>query len=414
MTSVLESIKSQLLAGELEIIELKDHQDQRSAFIPVFTTCRVYSLSQKGTIIGYYKEEKYGRYGGAVMGFLTYELATMLGISKRLVPCIKIEPFSIEGTHYQGGSVQPAQVGISLKDYLEYPEKRKAMIKKDEYIDALIDSIVLGLFDAHSNNVLVDSRGGIHFFDLTRSFPHSNAFLDRGGYHSYPYLCDLLLMAEASSILTLKRKKELVDRLKKVRDKLPAIKGFLLSETFKNHSKDLPQNWFFPKKVFQALQERIERLIQGCEDHKLNQLRDAVFLSFPYYKFICLLNYSMLLDWRAHAKNQHLLNRCLRDIELPLFYEILNCPIEGMIDECVKLGLDPYAIKEYAENESLVQAMSAIVHEVQNKLVHTETPIEERYLIQRSDQLKSKLNHWSEIDFKDWGENYPDEDFFNS
>lgn len=414
MRPELKAIKSQLLSGDLSIQEIEEHRDKRDAFIPVFTTCRVFALYKDNSVIGYYKEEKYGLFGGAIMSSLAYEMSEILGVSSRLIPSMKMEPFSIEGKQYQGGTIQQAQEGLTFKNYLNHPKKRKSTILKDEYVEALIDSVIIGMFDAHANNILIDSNGNIHFFDLTRSFPHSNAFLDRGGYLSSPYRCDLLFGKESSSIINLTSKKVFLERLGAIKSTLPQVKQYLLSESVRKQIRELPENWFNTEKLFQSLEERIEKLIDGFKNHTIKQARDIAFQSFPYYRLICLLNYCMLLDWRAHARNAYLLNRALRDIELPLFYELLPIPIEGMIKECVKLGLDPLAIKKHAEKESLMQAMSGIVHDVQEKLIHPSSTREMHFLIQREEQLKSELKSMAEIDYKDWGENYPEEDFFNA
>ena len=411
----LETIRSNLLSGKYSIRELKDHRDNKEAFIPFFTTCRVYSLhDQSGQIAGYYKEEKYGLFGGAVMNRLAYEMAAILNLESRLIPTDKIEAFTCEGISYQGGAIQPFQEGITLKEYRSNPESRMSMILKDEYTDAFLTSVILGLFDAHANNIIVSSDGKIHFIDLTRSFPHANTFLDRGGYLSYPFRCDLILKKESSLILPLKKRKELLSTLQSMQEKLPEIKRYLVSEKVKKDVESLPLKWFHPKKIYLATKQRIGDLINAIQAQEVSQVRDFAFKAYPYLQFIYIVNYCMLLDWRAHARNEHLLNRCLRDIELPLFYELIPAPIEAMFDECVKLGLDPITLKDCSQHNTLVEAMSCIVHYVQEKLIHPETPIEQNFLSKQAELLKSELRKISAEDFKDWGENYPEEDFFNS
>lgn len=415
MTPELEQLINQLNAGSLTLQKLEGHQDDPTEEIPKFTTCTVYTLhNENKQIVGYYKEEKYGLYGGALMNTLVYHISEILGLEKRIVPSAKQEPFSCNGQSYKGGTVQTAQEGISLKDYRESPEKRQSSILLDEYIEGIICSVVLGMFDAHSQNMLIDSTGGIHFFDLTRSLPHANTVINRGGYLEGPYVCSLLNESENASIISLKKRKELKERLKGFHQKLKDVKNYLLSFEAKKLIQELPQHWLYPVKAYQALKERIELLQEGFDQHRIQQVRDLVFCAFPFYRFICLLNYGMLLDWRSQVHDEFLLNRCLREINRPIFFQILPVPVESMIDECIKLGLDPMKIFECSQMETLTQSMSCFVHFVKDKLVHPETPVEQAFLKQQGEILKKNLKQSSEIDYKDWGEDYPDEDFFNS
>lgn len=415
MAQELTQLIDQLQSGSLTLHEMKGHQDDRTKDIPKFTTCRVFTLNnEKQEIVGYYKEEKYGLFGGALMNEIAFDIAKILGLEQRILPTAKIEPFSNQGQSYKGGAVQAAQDGITLYDYQHHPDQRRASILLDEYIESILSSVILGMFDAHSHNILIDPSGKIHFFDLTRSLPHANTLLDRGGYLGCPYECNLLAESENSSILSLKKRKEIQQRLKEYQVKLGDVKNYLKSPEVKEKISQLPEFWFSPGKVYRALTGRIDNLLHAFEDHHIQQVRDLAFSAFPYFKFICLLNYCMLLDWRSLAKDEFLLNRCLREIDHPIFFHILPAPIEGMIDECIKLGLDPLKIYACSKEETLTKSMSCIVQHVQEKLIHPETPVEMAFLSQQGEILKNDLKKVSEVDWKDWGEDYPDEDFFNS
>lgn len=58
--------------------------------------------------------------------------------------------------------------------------------------------------------------------------------------------------------------------------------------------------------------------------------------------------------------------------------------------------------------------MACIVKYVKEKFIHPETPVETAFLTQQGNILKNTLKKVSKVDYKDWGEDYPEEDFFNS
>ena len=415
MNPEIDDLIKQLYAGNLSIQELEGHKDDLTKDFQVVTSCRVYVLQNSNQkIVGYYKEEKSGQFAGTIMNQLTYNFAKILGLDNCIVPSGKIESFSHNEKIYKGGTVQPSQEGITLYQYQYHPELRKSSILLNEYIEAIFSSVILGMFDAHNHNILIDSNSGIHFFDLARSLPHANTYLDRGDYLSYPYRCSLLYEKESAAILSMRIRKELQERLYLLKDRLGDIKLFLKANETKELINNLPKYWFSTAHIYAALKNRIENLENAFQNHSIQQVRDLVFNAFPHYRFICLLNFCMLLDWRAQVNDSFLLNRCINNIDKPILYQFIPIPIEGMIDECIKLGLDPTMILECSKKETLTQSISCIVHHVQDKHKYPENPVEMNILKQQGERLKKELKNVAALDYKDWASDHTEEDFFNS
>ncbi len=401
MNWTLQKLKVALDSGQLALKRLLSHQEEKGPDPIYTTTCRVYTLWDGDQLVGYYKEEKHGLYGCAIMSQIVWDTANILGIEENLIQCEQMPPFSVEGISYQGGLVQLKQDGITFSEYWDHPDKRQALITPDQLIESLFVTLILGMFDLHRSNIIIAPDGSPKFFDLTCSLPHSNHFLDRGGYLKSPYHCELLFLEYHSHLISIEKRKSIQKRLERIQKKLGDVKT-LLDQSIE---KRLPDHWLHPNLAYNALKERIQAMLYSLQNNQVIQIRDLVFRTIPEYKFICFLNYCILLDWRMLAKNPTLLPRCLGDIEKPIFFDLLPVSIESMVDECVNMGLDPQKIEKCCHKGSLSQTMSCIVHYAQELIEYMDNPIEENFRKQQALFLIKSMKEKSEIDYKDWGEN---------
>lgn len=222
---------------------------------------------------------------------LMWDIALIMGLEEVFVPTGLVY-LSTESCPDQGffAGIQPAQSGIELNDYLSDGRS----IEKNNFLIASLATLLFGMFDAHSHNIIIDGEGKIHFFDNSRNLPHSNNFIERKWGSIYwvsrsiywvsPYRSALLMFPESYKPLAKESMTEITNWVKKWSSRLPMLEKYLNSKTVKASLSKLPAHWFDVHTVLFRMKERLLSLQKCMQTDSQQTIMDIVNKVFPKYR----------------------------------------------------------------------------------------------------------------------------------
>ena len=189
-------------------------------------------------------------------------------------------------------SLQPAQGIMNIGDYANVTSgSRKVLLKRASVIQASVVALVMGMRDAHQENIRIDASGNIKFFDNAASLSHSNDVILWGNEHRASYRCALFDLPESYTPLSSDELENILSELHRIDQKLGKIfdkDGHITLLLLSQHIESLPPGWFDPQLVYRAMCERIARLraaVQKAQSTKLaTSLRDLTLAVHPTLK----------------------------------------------------------------------------------------------------------------------------------
>jgi hypothetical protein len=182
-----------------------------------------------------------------------------------------------------GGGIQPALSGEVFWDMIE--KGVKSNISKQELLKATLATILLGMYDLHGCNFIIDSDNKIHFFDNSRSFPHSNGFIQRGNFLVSSYRSALLEDPKCAEEL-LQEDLELINKtVEEWSRRLPHLTKYLKSDYVQKLIQKLPPNWLNVDDAVAAMVERITSIQTAMATTPPQTIVDLVVCANPGYKF---------------------------------------------------------------------------------------------------------------------------------
>src|ERR1700722_8715623 len=169
-------------------------------------------------------------------------------------------------------------------------------------MSAVAVTIAFGMFDTHSENVMITDEKKIKFFDNTRSFPNSNGLIDSGERLISPFRTILLDLPLAHEPLSSEEKGQLRSQVNSMKEKVDDD-----FENFLNKNKEqiegLPHGWLDANGALNAMKERLDLMQKVLKKDIGNvTLMDLSLKSVPGYSFTFALH---LMSYLEHSKVEH-------------------------------------------------------------------------------------------------------------
>lgn len=200
--------------------------------------------------------------------------------------------------------IQPAQEGITVRDYLEIVQNEaydqfsegQEPLGKEALIDGMLTTLKMGMYDAHDANMILTIDGKVLFFDNTRSLAHGTGLIknEAGGLIS-PFRSGLLELPESFEELTPEELEKCRSNLEESLVNIDTLEKYLDSPTVKKEMENLPNGWYDQKKIVGAMRQRTENMLNAINNSQVTNLVDLTFAANPVFKLVGVLEMLRLL-----------------------------------------------------------------------------------------------------------------------
>lgn len=288
------------------------------------------------------------------------------------------------------GSIQPAQEGVTLSEYQANTDPNKTPIQHSQLVKGVLATSLMGFFDAHGGNILIDPNGNIIFFDNASSMPHSNScFLWGGTTLKCSFRSGLLNLPDTQTPLTAEDRQFIKAEIKKYKIKYQELKKFYENPVTRAKIRKLPAGWFETEQVLGAMHERIQRLEAATADSKITTLCDLALASQPNLRFHQAM--TIIFYFADNMPCQH------SNIYLACMDNLGSNSIDTCIAECSSQGIDPLIVKQWCDDPNLS------FDQVIEKIFTNQNRIDVRKAFDHAIELVEQLKSSALPDFKDWG-----------
>jgi hypothetical protein len=288
---------------KLDAIEAKFHPNdpiKRTKFVllklPASTSNLVYQVfksyllstdKKSSRLIAYFKVSCNAE-SGAIIERLMWKTAKKLGLEQHFV-CTKVTKLSINNSwNPLIGSIQPNVKGDLVRTLINQ-NSSIPHVSNSELYSAIFASWVLGLFDAHEQNIFITPDGKVVFFDNEFSLPPANSMIHWGtyGYLRSSYRCALLDFHERVSVLLNKAERaELLQKAKSCLEKMEDLQKYLNEPAEQEKLEELPPRWLDLPAALAAMRERITHVIDELETNQPISILDLIVGKNTAYKFV--------------------------------------------------------------------------------------------------------------------------------
>lgn len=338
---------------------------------------------------------------------LVWDVAGKLGLEDFFVPT-KLINIPTQNRSKLIGSVQLAQEGQSLKQLRmsleEEEEPSSSPLNMDNFIQSAVVAQVMGMYDARLENIIVDPKGNLKFFDNARSLPNGNGFLicrtNEKGLVNASFRSGLLCFPESHAPLTKQQLKLLEMTIVEIEKRLPSAKAYFTSNHVQKEIGRLPAGWMNERSI-DALEKRVAAIKEALKEGKIHCLNDIAVLTNPAFKFEAAIQAAVHFPFIPEdcadldPDSIHLLQELTAEA-------VGFVSIEEAFDQCVETGIDPKFIYELCENPDL--SYDQIIHAIaaqKYKVAIGEVAADPEVLKQHADDLKKLVREQATIDFKD-------------
>lgn len=288
-----------------------------------------------------------------------------------------------------------------------------------QFIESVLNSIVIGTGDAHRGNVILTESGFYHL-DHGRSAANSNMLLIWGDSLKLPYHSAFQMEKDFFSDLSEKELEYMSTFIKSLVKKTYKLETFMFHPIQKKGEgiDRLPPGWLFKKSTCEAIRERILRIDRWLkEKEKSCSLDDLMQYVFPCQSLVTCLyaatkifpNY-FLQHENAHDKKALIEEIWQRATEYSGKFQNQRDPIDGkihdllhLLDQYAEIGLDlddlwktclSKKLKSSAPAKELLVRICDFISSKQN-----ECPVQKNNV--RLKEIKLYLCKQARIDFKE-------------
>lgn len=225
---------------------------------------------------------------------LMWKVSKIMGFERHFVRTKKIELLLNDNEDPLVGSMQSEAVGPLLGDLFKEEDYLLKEVEDHELNAAILASIVLGMFDAHADNIIVDSNGRIKFFDNARCLPNSNSLLnwDGGDCLMSSYRCALLNLHErVTKKLSPQQRGVLLEKAKICLKQVDTLRDYLGNGDGKKLLNQLPKDWINTGPMLEAMRERIELAIKCLSSKNEVDLLELAIRANPSYMIVFAISF---------------------------------------------------------------------------------------------------------------------------
>lgn len=366
---------------------------------------KVYKLfkEHEPAIAAFFKVGAGNEEGSGKMEKLIWDMAVILGVEARFAPTGETElrtkkellggqeeamqwdegdlmKLSAAREALRGG-IQPAQEGKTLKGL------QGNAVSTCEVAEGVLVSLIFGMFDLHSNNIMITKQYEIRFFDNTRSMPNCNGFLNDGAGIIPSYRCALLDLPQSQRVLNNNEIEILQNEVASVKGKMGKLREFLNIPQTKAMLEKLPPGWMDMTASLDAMELRVAALEAALQNGKVKTAADLVEQCNPDYKFaFALTTLTRRIFDPANFDPDNLHNY--------VGYEAIN-------DYCLNLisnGYDLSEIKQWCDDLSLNDLVQKVVS---CDLAALRDPSPSHEKVERNQEIMDGIVKTAVMDLKD-------------
>ena len=374
-------------------------------------------LGEYGKTIAYYKEGKGNEQAAGDMEKIMWEIAGIFGLEDSFAETEKVSLRTKKEPGKSGeseltwtdkgelvlkndlpkkhkGGFQVALEGTLLRDVMNATGEKPA-IKQEQLIKGTLTTLLFGMFDAHSKNIIVDKENNIKFFDNTRSLPTSNDAILRGDNLEIPYRSALLELDGSRVDLTPQERESIKKEIARFQSKMREIKDFLKRPHIKKVLQKLPPGWWSTEDSLNAMQERLDNMQKAIDNPNVKNLTDFVFAVNPSFKFVAALQ----LFQNAIQDNKKM---TFDELQKECMERVGSNSIDSLIKFSAQNGVNPKEVLEWCTDLSL--SFQQVVEKTLEKSKlrrQTKTSQETVHLFNSEEDVKKLFKKKSKIDFKD-------------
>lgn len=364
---------------ENHIFKLSIHKDD-ALLIPSEAFCKFGAIELRGS---------------AAMERLMWKVAKIMGLETNFAQTKKIELLLNDFESLLIGSMQPEVTGALLTNYFEKGDFHLGSVKHSELNHAILASVILGMFDAHEGNIIIDHEWRIIFFDNARCMPNSSGFIKGLGLTNLgsSYRCSLLnLRLRVTRELLEQERKELLDKAKSCLEKVDELRAYLKTGTGKILLEQLPENWINTEAMLEAMLERIGLAIKYLSGSHVN-LIGLAFAANPKYTIAYAISFLYeLIEIGDHLTRENMINLAHehhRNISL--------CSIQTCLEKLKAKNYDLSQVLDICLNTTDDNALIESLIDFHLEVTKGTTT----YSYERSQAAEQSLYQFAAVDLKD-------------
>lgn len=312
-----------------------------------------------GETVAFYKEGAKGEQATGVMEELMWQIAVRLGFEKMFTPTKQahLRTRSAPGTNAERERVfsfkdqdlvQKNDLSKIRRGGIQAALKGKALnsssqISQEQSIYGTLSTLIFGMFDAHTKNILVDDQNNLHFFDNTRSMPHSNSAILYGNLLIPAFRSGLFVLETTYNQFSEEERDLIQKQITGVQDRIDSLEQYLKSPLITKRLSKLPKGWFNVDEAMNALKERVNNLDNAIKNPNVQNLRDLIFATIPDLKFIGLL--TLAIESKGHP------DLSFHALEIEHLQAIGEYSLFSLMQTAVERGINPQAVQDVSQKD---------------------------------------------------------------
>lgn len=303
------------------------------------------------------------------------------------------------------GSLQPSIEGMDLFDARGYGHEESL----EHLADATVGILLMGGWDAHVGNIMVQPDGSYRLFDNSRSLPPNNDYHLYGDDLRVPYRSGFCSAEVYYQDFPGELRDRLAKRIETLQERVADVRNYFASTQVQRMLDVLPPGWW-TKGCEEAMYERVQRLAEAIGDPRVKNLRDLSMAVFPQLRLAALVS---LAPYLLHDKD---VDRVQRNF----MSQAAIWSLKSDLRSCANAGISVRSLKDLAESdlsfdELLAKAAKRIRHsDVDRGIAYRESQdLYDEMLSLAEVQLKDlarqhcgdylDLRQWTEARFEEQG-----------
>lgn len=245
------------------------------------------------------------------------------------------------------GSLQSFEVGKKASELIaSNNECLPNYVTIFTFTKAVLISLLVGMYDAHSSNIIITPDGKIKFYDNNMIFPHSSTMIRAMSDYVSAFRSGLCQFNEYFALMTDKQREWIEAEILEFKNNMPNFEKFLrdgadgLLEGFTEESFDVEQ-------VISETKGRLNRIEKAMGNPHVRSLFDLTCRTFPHFCFS-----SVIMGYAYYVDAQN-------DFERPTFKKIRNFggaavglfKLQNLVCACLSKSIDVDAVVIDSNNE---------------------------------------------------------------
>lgn len=369
---------------------------------------KVYKIpNEKGETAAFYKEGSGGEQATGIMEEFMWQLSLILGLESQFTPTKQANLRTKR--NYWGGEAGERQKLINEKgEFVQFLALGKArhggiqianqgkmlgelsseklkQIPQSEIINGMLTILTFGMYDAHHQNIIVDKDNKLHFFDNTRSMPHSNDVIFWGGFLLPSFRSGLLNLDGCYKNFTAQERELIKNQVEFMGAKMKDVKSFIETPLVKKQLASLPKGWFNSEEALKQLSLRLQRMRIAMMNPNIRNLQDLIFEVNRELKFFAALD--LYKKYRTFP-----FSKTYEELEKMAMVNLGHVDLQELLKSMQAGGIDVEEVQKWCHNPNLsLRAIFDLMRKMSiggDKIEKSAKEIEKQYLIMAKADFK--------------------------